>query len=144
MPLLYSFRNLNFAPVPFVRLRSVPVYIILASLSVYFVVYGTIHLLRRVTRFRIRFRLFSFTSDPDITGNLYFDFLRLLISRGTFQCSGSESLSFWAPGIRIRNYLYGSGSFHYQEKKSKKNFYCFMTSSWFFILEYWCECTFKK
>jgi hypothetical protein len=39
--------------------------------------------------------------------------------------------------IRIHNYLHGSGSFHHQNKKSKKNlvFYCSVTSSRLFIFE---------
>ncbi len=33
------------------------------------------------------------------------------------QCSGSESVCFWASRIWIRNYFYGSGSFHQQASK---------------------------
>jgi hypothetical protein len=47
------------------------------------------------------------------------------------QCCGSGSVCFWISRIRIRHYLYGSGSSNNQSKKKKNNvFYCcdfFMT-----------------
>ncbi len=50
-------------------------------------------------------------------------------------------IQIWIRGIQIpiRQYLYGSGSFHHQAKKSKKNldFYCFVTSLWLFIFKDW-------
>ncbi len=62
------------------------------------------------------------------------------------QCFGSVgSLSFWASGIWIRNYLNGFGSFHQQAKNMKNvEFNCcvrygtipyLVTSLWFFIFE---------
>jgi hypothetical protein len=40
----------------------------------------------------------------------------------SLQCCGSGSLGsvrFWASRVRIRHYLYGSGSFHHQAKQQK-------------------------
>ncbi len=68
-----------------------------------------------------------------------------------FQCCGSvsesvEPLCFWASRIRIRQYLYGSGSFHQQGKKVRKTL--FFTNLWrlfwLFIYEDWYKFTFKK
>ncbi len=49
------------------------------------------------------------------------------------QCSGSEC--FWAIRILLSS-----------SKNTKKNldFFCFVTSLWLFIIEEWCNCTFKK
>ncbi len=51
------------------------------------------------------------------------------------QCSGFESVSFWASRIQIRNYLYGSGSSHQDAKRNKKtlDFFSFVLQEepWF-------------
>jgi hypothetical protein len=47
------------------------------------------------------------------------------------QCCGSGSVSFWASWIRIRQYLYGSGSFHYQAENERKPW--FLLFSDFFL-----------
>ncbi len=66
------------------------------------------------------------------------------------QCCGSRSGSirsviFWTSRIRIRHFLYRSGSGSSSSKKSKKNldFYCFVTSLRLFIFEDRCKCAFK-
>jgi hypothetical protein len=50
--------------------------------------------------------------------------------------AGLGSVSFWASRIRIRHYLYGSGSGSLHKEKSKKNldFYCFVISLRLFML----------
>jgi hypothetical protein len=47
--------------------------------------------------------------------------------------------------IRIRK-VFGLPDLLVRESQSKKNldFYCFVTSLWFFIWEEWCKCTLKK
>ncbi len=50
---------------------------------------------------------------------------------GQKQWCGFESVWFWASWIRIRHYLYGSGSFHHQAKSKKNRFV------WLFLLEDW-------